>query len=37
VLTAGGIATWLLAPSSKVQAAPAVGAGTMGLVVKGSW
>jgi hypothetical protein len=35
VLLAGGAALWLLAPSSSVQAAPAVGTSGGGLVVRG--
>jgi hypothetical protein len=37
VLAAGGVALWLLAPSSHVQAAPAVGAGAGGIVVRGDF
>jgi hypothetical protein len=37
VLAAGGITFWLVAPSGRVQAAPAVGAGTAGIRVGGSF
>jgi hypothetical protein len=37
VLAAGGVALWLLAPSSHLQAAPAVGAGAGGIVVRGDF
>jgi hypothetical protein len=37
VFVAGGLAMWFLAPSSKVQAAPAVGTNGGGIVVRGTW
>jgi hypothetical protein len=37
VLAAGGITLWLVAPSGHVQAAPAVGAGGGGMVVRGEF
>jgi hypothetical protein len=37
VFAAGGLAMWLLAPKSHVQAAPAVGTNGGGLIVRGSW
>jgi hypothetical protein len=37
VLTAGGIAMWVLAPSSSVQITPAVGVNGGGALVRGVW